>query len=203
MDMGVIHSIKSRYRLKLARKLLAILDSGLLPTSKNIDLYDALIMLKNSWDEISEEIIMNCFIKSGININNLTETENNEEIDTSLWPELTQQLSLESLSFEDFVNFDNEIAINNDLINPVVDNQSDSNTEIDSDFTEENDNIGEQDSGSIKLLDAVNAISVLRKYFTQCECLDKNYKLINEIENQIYFNKSKNFKQTKITDFFV
>jgi len=44
MDMGVIHAIKCLYRVKVARKLLAKPN----PTPKDIDLYDAFIMLKQS-----------------------------------------------------------------------------------------------------------------------------------------------------------
>jgi hypothetical protein len=44
MDMGVIHAIKCLYHVKVARKLLAKPN----PTPKDIDLYDALIMLKQS-----------------------------------------------------------------------------------------------------------------------------------------------------------
>jgi hypothetical protein len=38
MDLAIIHSIKSNYRLKLAQKLLALLDSKSNPTVKHIDL---------------------------------------------------------------------------------------------------------------------------------------------------------------------
>ncbi len=46
MDMGVIHALKCKYRVKLAKKLLAILEINPKPTVKDIDLYEALLILK-------------------------------------------------------------------------------------------------------------------------------------------------------------
>ncbi len=92
MDMRIIHSIKSNYRLKLARKLLALLDPKSNPTVKDIDLYDALIMLEDSWDEVSIETIKNCFVKSGLKFTNtdLEIDENESESYDYIWNELSE-----------------------------------------------------------------------------------------------------------------
>jgi hypothetical protein len=55
MDMGVIHALKCKYRVKLAKKLMAILEINPKPAVKDIDLYEALLMLKQSWDELYEQ----------------------------------------------------------------------------------------------------------------------------------------------------
>ncbi len=95
MYMGIIHSIKSNYRLKLARKLLVLLDTKSNPTIKNIDLYDALIMLKDSWDEVSIETIKNCFVKSSLKFTNtdLEIDENENESGDYIWNELSERIA--------------------------------------------------------------------------------------------------------------
>jgi hypothetical protein len=122
MDMGVIHSIKSNYRLKIARKLLVLLETEPNPTVKDIDLYDALIMLKSSRDEVSAETVKNYFIKSGLSfINNESEIEELEnEGDESIWNELSDRLGLEDIDFEDYVNFDNKIAVEDENIDKTI-----------------------------------------------------------------------------------
>jgi hypothetical protein len=121
MDMGIIHSIKSNYRLKLAQKLLALLDSKSNPTAKDIDLYDALIMLKDSWDEVSIETIKNCFVKSGLKFTNtdLEIDQNESESYDYILNELSKRIGLENLNFEDYVNFDNNISVFNENIDKI------------------------------------------------------------------------------------
>jgi hypothetical protein len=121
MDMGIIHSIKSNYRLKLAQKLLALLDSKSNPTAKDIDLYDALIMLKDSWDEVSIETIKNCFVKSGLKFTNtdLEIDQNESESYDYILNELSERIGLENLNFEDYVNFDNNISVFNENIDKI------------------------------------------------------------------------------------
>jgi hypothetical protein len=68
MDMGVIHALKCKYGVKLTKKLLAILEINPKPTVKDIDSYEALLMLKQSWNEVSEHTIKNCFVKSSFKL---------------------------------------------------------------------------------------------------------------------------------------
>jgi hypothetical protein len=110
MDMGVIHAIKCLYRVKVARKLLALIETKPNPTPKNIDLYDALIMLKQSWDEISAETVKNCFVKSGFQLNFVESIEMPEIEDISVWDELTAGMDIRGANFSDYVNVDNEIS---------------------------------------------------------------------------------------------
>ena len=54
---------------------------------------------------------------------------------------------------------------------------------------------------TIKLNDAINALNCIRKYNTSCNGSEKCYQLLNQLENEIYLNRSKSLKQSKITDF--
>lgn len=67
MDLGVIHSLKSKYRQILSRQLL------LNDNENNIKytILDCIITLKKAWDMVTPTTIMNCFKKSIIFQGNL------------------------------------------------------------------------------------------------------------------------------------
>jgi hypothetical protein len=69
-------------------------------------------MLKQLWDEVSEQTIKNCFVKSSFklesNVENLDLLEFNFDIE--FWDELTQQLDIEGADFLEFVNVNNQMA---------------------------------------------------------------------------------------------
>lgn len=202
MDMGVIHSLKSLYRLKIARKLLALLECKPNPTVKDINLYEGLMMLKSAWDEVSKKTIRNCFIKSGLkfNENESNETEEHEvEFDFSFWSQLTQRLDLHESDFDEFVNFDNGIAIN-DEENSLETNEY-SGEETDYYYSETEQLSDDEVEEPLMLTDALNAITSLRKYVTQSQGVGRSHDLIDQLENEIYNNRFKNLKQTKITDY--
>ncbi len=203
MDMGVIHLLKSIYRSKLVRKLVALIDNNSKPDVKNVDLYEVLIMLKRSWNEVTEETIRNCFKKSGLSFhaNESHEHEFEEGFDNTLWTELTQNMGLNDMQFNDFVNFDNELAVTDEISNGEDLDSSEMDVGIDSDETIIDENDSEESEEPLKLIDALNAMTQLRKYVTQCNGLENSHELINDLENSIYNNRFKNLKQTKITDF--
>ena len=64
MDQGIIHSLKSHYRLRAVQKMiLAVEMNKQLPTTS---ILDAISMLESVWDQVSEPTIKNCFRKVGI-----------------------------------------------------------------------------------------------------------------------------------------
>ena len=67
---------------------------------------------------------------------------------------------------------------------------------IDSDDNEE----AMETEETIKLNDAINVLNCIQKYNTSCNGSEKCYELINQLENEIYLNRSKSLKQSKITD---
>jgi hypothetical protein len=163
MDMKVIHSVKYNYRLKLVRRLLALIETNSRPTVKDINLYDALIMLKNSWDEVNSQCIKNCFIKSGFKFSDsdLELIEDENICDISIWDELNNRLELDDMNFEDYVNFDNDMAISDESF---IQNLSDSDSrdaEQSSDTLQfsEDEELSQEIEEPLKLNDAINAIS--------------------------------------------
>jgi hypothetical protein len=66
MDLGVIFTVKSHYRQQFVRRLCAIFESTKRFDDKSIDLYESIIILNNVWKDLSENVIKNCFQKSGL-----------------------------------------------------------------------------------------------------------------------------------------
>jgi alpha-galactosidase/6-phospho-beta-glucosidase family protein len=145
------------------RKLVALIDNNLKPDVKNVDLYEFLIMLKRSWNEVTEQTIRNCFKKSGLSFhdNESHEYEFEEEFDNTLWTELIQNMGLNDLHFKDFVNFDNELAVTDEISNGKDLDSSEMDVGIDSDETIIDENDSEESEKSLKLIDALNAITQL------------------------------------------
>lgn len=204
MDAGVIHSLRSKYRVKIARKLLALIDANKKPTEKNINLYEAIIMLKKSWDEVSAETIKNCFIKSGFSFEQNIET-NEDNYDDLIGIECFED-GMEGISFEEFVNADNELATNEfnlteDSINISSDNVNEINDESDAETIIDVE-VADNDEEEVKLIDAMNAFSTIRKYLYQSGGeIENSLEMIDNIELDIIKRKSY-VKQSKITDYF-
>jgi hypothetical protein len=112
--------------------------------------------------------------------------------------------------FEDFINVDdflatyeetNDESIIENIRNSLPINE-DSDTEIDEEVVELSEDDLNTNDEPIKLYEALNSISLLRKFISQSQNLDSGHEILNKIENIILNNRFTNPKQTKITDFF-
>jgi hypothetical protein len=157
---------------------------------------------------VSQQTIKNCFVKSGFKLDsndeNLDSPESNFEIE--FWDELTQQLGIEGADFLEFVSVDNQIATSEEpVFQTAIENNSSEGIiqELDeSEDTDEYEFEGEECEEPVKLIEALNSISNIRKYITQCEGLESSHELLDKIESNLYENKFKALKQKKITDYF-
>ena len=68
MDMGVIDSLKTKYKNGLQRRKIQLLNVGL--DAHPINLLDAIFLLKKTWlDGVAASVIVNCFRKAGFSMN--------------------------------------------------------------------------------------------------------------------------------------
>ncbi|XP_046684648.1 tigger transposable element-derived protein 4-like [Homalodisca vitripennis] len=119
LDQGIIKNFKVHYRKEVVRLFLRD------PEDKNptkISILDAMWMASKAWNNVTENTIKNCFKKSGFKQQvdeeeesvvedcSIVETDNSELASPVLWRQVTQALTLEGLSFEDFVAVDDELA---------------------------------------------------------------------------------------------
>ena len=71
-DQGVIRSIKAKYRDRLANFMLTA------DQTKDVNLYNGLMMLQAAWADVTEDVVLNAWRKSGIFLGNLFNGEDVE-----------------------------------------------------------------------------------------------------------------------------
>jgi hypothetical protein len=115
---------------------------------------------------------------------------------------------LSSAEFEDFINVDSRATCEETTDELIIENvknsmqiDEDSETEEEEEI-EVSDNESDTNDESIKLYEALNPISLFRKYISQSQNLGSGYEILDSFENIISNNRFINSKQTKMTDFF-
>jgi hypothetical protein len=181
--------------------MLALFETNNQFNTKDIDLYEAIIMLTNAWNQMNADVIKNCFRKSGLKSNETPVQESEapaqesevlaqESENISNWNELTEKLELLQTDFNDFVKFDDNIVVFDGNTQTDVTENNQITHELNSDSDDCEERKGEE---PIRLNDAIIAITQIRKYITQCNGSANCFELINKLENEIYVNKSTDF----------
>ena len=85
-DQGIIQALKHRYRMKLLAKFITAIDNQ---TEFRTTVLDAIMLLKQAWDEVSFVTMANCFRHSGFvhdttgeahNLDEAMDDQDNEEV---------------------------------------------------------------------------------------------------------------------------
>ena len=107
-DQGIIQSLKVRYEYKLVQKLLVAMDSH---EDLKISVLDAMKWLKQSWNEVTEATIKNCFKHcSFTQDDNASEEQPGEDPDLQpLYEELCHRGAPIEGTLEDFRTSDNNV----------------------------------------------------------------------------------------------
>ena len=199
MDAGVIHSVKSQYRVMLCQKLIALMEVKPNPSTKDFNLFDSLLMLEKSWSEVSVTTIENCFRKCGFSLGSIVdETNKSLAID---WHEITNNLDIHDLQFEDFVTADDNV-VSTQPFGQIIDTSDNVEEVYDSDQTDIYETNTEEVETTVKLIDGLNSVSVLRKCLYQSSGdIEPYLEMIDKIENFVFKSMSHK-KQSKITDYF-
>jgi len=106
MDAGIIHAFKSKYRKKHWREVINIIESTSQTDSAfEISQLQAMIWIREAWDEVSSETIKNCFSRTGtISVGTSRLFPNlQDDIDDTLLSSL-----LDNFSFKESINQLNE-----------------------------------------------------------------------------------------------
>jgi hypothetical protein len=218
LDGGVIKAFKGNYRRLMIKRLLAIINSGEKITSNSISLLDTVFMIQSAWNDVKQSTIQNCFRKCGFESNNLDvfseDTEDySEEVDEidEIWERAQQLLGID-IEFNDFIEIDKNLIVNENLteeviIQEIIGKRSDNRLDQSIDLEEESDNeineLSEEESSPPSIMDAIKAISTLRQYFVNSNTTDDEVmNELNHIDKKIFEYNFKNVKQSKITDCF-
>lgn len=209
LDQGIIKNFKTNYRREMVRKFLNDLERQ---TSKKINVLDAMWMVIKAWKNVTETTIANCFRKSGFKVNNPDQDEEDDLEDLQplsnliegCWPTVQESLNID-MDFEEFVNFDNELAVCGELseaeILATVTGDGDANAGVPEEEDEDED-VGE-DEPDPTMKDVREALHVLKCFFLKKSDLSESVvKSITELDCALDAIKLNAGKQSKIDDFF-
>lgn len=189
MDNGVIRSLKARYRKRLARHRLRAFDAG---RDHKLTLLDALHMLRSSWDEMSAELIRNCFAAVGF----CEEQTLVDETDATWWQELEAAALVGEASLDEYLSIDDDLPTHGmELLEPFND---DADVDLDDDDDDDPAPLGSQLSDA----QAADMLTQLRNYMSTKDDSERYIVALSSALDFVDEARIKAKKQTKITDFF-
>lgn len=165
---------------------------------------------------VTNTTIINCFKKCGFKVDLADPTDEElEEVGEELvtaegnktptgWTEVTQALNIDQLEFEEFVAFDNDVAVCGELSDADIITSVSKDSTVHSSDEEggEADVEGEPTQSEPTVNDARAAIDVLRQVFLKkCVMNESVVNSINELDTALD-NILTQGKQSKIDDFF-
>lgn len=204
LDQGIIQSFKINYRKEVVQQFLRDIE---LQTPTNINVLDAMWMITKAWNKVTDRTILNCFKKSGFK----TKTEDDDDTEQppseitetpGNWEKVREALNLQQeAEFEDFVTFDDDIAVCGELTDADIISSVSSVPNENAEDDDEEYIISEKPDPTIK--DAREALNVLKCVFLKKGGLsDSVVKSITELDCALDLVSITSSKQTTIIDFF-
>ena len=91
-DAGITQSFETKYQKKLIRYVIVLINDYLCASeiTKDIDILQAITWVADTWKEVSDETIKNCFAKCGITEQT---SENEDDIVDEEFNELFNELA--------------------------------------------------------------------------------------------------------------
>ncbi|GBO13561.1 Tigger transposable element-derived protein 6, partial [Araneus ventricosus] len=192
LDLGVIKSLKQRYRKLLVKTTIVSLDHGDTKNMK-IDVLQTMNFIMMAWQNVLQKTIKNCFALSGflspVDINPIE----NDESDHFVPPENWSNLS-DVTAFEVFVHCDSELATCSLLtIDEMIANEETS--------SEEEDNCTEKPLQSFQ--QALEGLNTMQQYLISSDLNDKVKMALLTEHNELLSVHSKKALQPKITKYIL
>lgn len=205
LDAGVIHNLKTLFRRRLIRKRLVAFESK---SPFSLSLLDALHIIKDSWDSVSNETIVNCFRSTGFRdlpLATVAEqplTEN--EGDRNIWDMLRNAGFISAdVQFSDYVNADDELVVaanptESEIVQQLRVSGAD---EEESDEEDNRDPILE----SLTTSEGLQMLTRLRRLLEGMKDgpTSADFQAITCLERTLETSAIKKLQQKKITDFFL
>lgn len=210
MDQGIIRSLKSNFRKNLVLKMINGLDGNENNSSTKITVLDAILMVNDAWNKMSQSTIHNCFKHAGFNENHdslpvqLAEPEFDEEDDVplSLW---SRNLNSESLAapemWEDYVDIDSALLTSEEPTDEDIVQNINAKKQLESDGEEEAE--GEPLPTAEEALKAAELLSRFVHSNIESDNLTMAMSSLHNTIRDCYYNKMKKQKQAKITEFLI
>lgn len=187
LDQGIIHNFKTFYRHEIVKMFLECLDNNENPSTTVLT---AMLFVDKAWNSVTSTTISNCFKKSGFK-SSLQETQVNEDI--SILPRLWESLCLQTVSFNDYVQVDENIAVCGSLSDAEILAAKDE---------DEDDDDNSEPIPPVTLKEASSSLNKLRQFYLQSTVDDNVFKALFTLEKNLDQAGLTVSKQKKMTDFF-
>lgn len=197
-DQGIIRCIKLHYRKEMIKRAIISFDKSV---PFQINMLDALTILRNAWKAVTPNTITRCFKHSGF-----MTPENADEVNLDETNEILQEFQEaeargivpQNVTADDYVNMDDDTLTSEELSDSAI---IDSITNKENDKDEENDSESDDESNGIKiptLSEATTALDTVHRFLLGHE---NSSTYLNNIDDlQLYFKKcrNENMKQTSL-----
>lgn len=194
LDQGIIHNFKTFYRKEIVKLVLESLDKQL---TANITVLTAILLIDKAWRAVTPLTILNCFKKSGFfkeDQENLPILMDDEE------PAIEPLIDISDVSFLDFVQVDEDVAVSGTLTDGEILSATDTNEKS----NDEDEDDTSEPLAEVSVKEARSSFDTLQTFCLQNESDEKAFqalfllkKIIEKSEQQQYA-----LKQTSITEFF-
>lgn len=208
MDQGIIRSLKTNFRKNLVLKMINCLDANEDNSSTKITVLDAILMVNDAWNKMSQSTIHNCFKHAGFIVNHDClpiqisdhEFDEGDDIPLSLW---SRNLHSDSLAapemWEDYVDIDSALLTSEEPTDENIVQNICAKEQLESDGEEE---VEEEPLPTAE--EALKAAELLSRFVHSNIENDNLAIAMSSIHNSIrdcLYNKMKKQKQTEITDY--
>ena len=204
LDQGILHSVKRRYKKKLAERYLVSVENNkdVNTILKQLDIVAATNMIHNAWKETSSTIIQNCFCKAGFKHHGLDSEQVPEEPLVAPAPDVWNKVPrwMGDVQFDEFVASEPEAP----TTQPMTDEEIINLVCTENDAPQEESNDEEEENAPAKLIKSTNeflAIIDQQKAFMKRNKLP--VKLVEQLETLIVGNQiALCSKQKEVTYYF-
>ena len=204
LDQGILHSVKRRYKKKLAERYLVSVENNKDANTilKQFDIVAATNMIHNAWKETSSTIIQNCFHKAGFKHHGLDPEQAPEEPPVAPAPDVWNKVQrwMGDVQFDDFVANEPEAP----TTQPMIDEEIINLVRTENDAPQEESDDEEEENPHAKLIKSTNeflAIINQQKAFMKRNKLPVEF--VQQLETLIVGNQiALCSKQKEVTNYF-
>lgn len=188
LDQGIIHNFKTFYRKEVVKLVLESLGKE---ETANITVLTAILLIDKAWRAVTPLTILNCFKKSGF----LTEVPilvDDED------PAIEPLDDIGDVSFADFVQVDEDVAVSGSLTDNEILSATDPNE------NDEAENDTSEPLAEVSVKEAKFSFDTLETFCLQNEIDENGFQALFLIKKIIEKSEQQScaFKQTNITEFF-
>ena len=206
LDAGIIKNFKLHYKTKLMQHYVREVDEK--GRFDRINLKQAVYFVKDAWTMVKEQTIANCFSHTGILATiqaNLSQPAEQQEAQAEL-SELADIASIDNpCSLDEYINMPEENATEEPLTDEDIIRLVQGDTPVLNEDQDSDDN-SEEEPEVIEPYSLSEAIPVCESLLATLESHDgfteQSYSFLRTIIRDIHLAKTKNVKQTTLTDYF-